>query len=233
VIFQETWQEVCLVVEHDEEQGKGELLVLNRPMAFKLTANLAQLVLQGSPTNKAKSCPSLEKFMKAFGQECAIYVGGPDEQYQPAAVIHGFKELPGAREVSPGSNIYMGGMEAVVQGVIDGKYKPLDFRFFIGRHRLNDNLLELECLLGKYQPVACARPLALKQCISLPKPLWHEVLELCGGELQMISQLEILKRDDLNIQFEIDNEDEDEILDELDELSSLDDDEDDDDDYSF
>jgi len=51
--------------------------------------------------------------------------------------------------------------------------------------------------LGKYQPIASARCIALKQCIALPKPLWHEVLELCGGELKDISALEFAKRDDL------------------------------------
>jgi hypothetical protein len=205
-------------------------------MAFKLTANLAQLVLQGSlarPTVVKDNVPDLTYFMKAFGTECAVYVGGPDNQDAPATLVHGFKELPGAVEVSPGANIYMGGMDAAIQGVIDGKYKALDFRFFVGKHSFDDNLLELECILGKYQPIACARPLALKQCISLPKPLYHEVLELCGGELKMISQLELLKRDDItgSIQFEVDEEDDESILDELDELTKIDDDEDDDDDF--
>ena len=39
--------------------------------------------------------------------------------------------------------------------------------------------------------------MALKQCLGLPKPLWHEVLELCGGELAEISKMELLKRTDL------------------------------------
>jgi len=44
---------------------------------------------------------------------------------------------------------------------------------------------------------ACARSLALKQCLTLPKPLWHEVLELCGNDCREISGIEILKRIDL------------------------------------
>ena len=39
--------------------------------------------------------------------------------------------------------------------------------------------------------------MALKQCLGLPKPLWHEVLELCGNECREISGIEILKRSDL------------------------------------
>mmetsp|Transcript_4317 Transcript_4317/g.7196 ORF Transcript_4317/g.7196 Transcript_4317/m.7196 type:complete len:453 (+) Transcript_4317:113-1471(+) len=233
---QETWQEVCLVVDGNNASGKASALVLNRPMAFKLTENLAQLVLQGSMarTNTVvkANLPDLAHFMRAFGTECAVYVGGPDKQDAPATLIHGFKDLLGAKEVSPGTNIYMGGMDAAIQGVIDGEYKALDFRFFVGKHCFEDNLLELECILGKYQPIACARPLALKQCIALPKPLYHEVLELCGGELKMISQLELLKRDDISINLEVDEDDED-ILDELDELSKLEDDDEEEDDDDF
>lgn len=58
--------------------------------------------------------------------------------------------------------------------------------------------------------------MALKQCIGLPKPLWHEVMELCGDELGVISSLELLKRDDLAViqedgDFEEEQEEEKEI----------------------
>ena len=39
--------------------------------------------------------------------------------------------------------------------------------------------------------------MALKQCLGLPKPLWHEVMELCGGELAAWSTIELRKRTDL------------------------------------
>jgi len=231
---QETWQEVCLVLERDEETGTASTLVLNRPMALKLTENLAQLVLHGAyqtaPKTKETPKTDLVKFMMAFGQECAVYIGGPDEQDQPAEIVHGIADLPGAVEIYPGSRIYCGGLDAAVDGVLDGKYKPLDFRFFVGRHSYDESTLDVSVVLGKYQPVACARALALKQCISLPKPLWHEVLELCGGEMKEISQLELSKREDVRFQI-VDEDDmaallDDEIPDELDELDVLDDDDD-------
>jgi len=112
--------------------------------------------------------------MLAFGQECAIYVGGTDDQDEPATMIHGIKDIAGAREISPGTGIYEGGLEAAIDGVLQGKYNPLDFRFFVGCHKYEESSLDVSVVLGKYQPVACARALALKQCISLPKPLWHE-----------------------------------------------------------
>ena len=43
--------------------------------------------------------------------------------------------------------------------------------------------LESECERGVWYPVSAAKELSLKQVIQLPKPLWREVSELCGGEL--------------------------------------------------
>ena len=173
---QENWQEVCLVLEKDEDLGTATTLVLNRPMAMKLTDHLSKLVLYGmhqySASGKKQSSVNVDlvKFMLAFGQECAVYVGGTEDQDQAAIMIHGIKDLPGAREISPGTGIYEGGLEAAVDGVLKGKYKALDFRFFVGCHTYDESTLDVAVVLGKYQPVACARSLALKQCISLPIP---------------------------------------------------------------
>lgn len=176
---QETWQEVCLVLEQGD--GKAKTLVLNRPMAFKLTENLGQLVLNGafiSTSEKTDLKPNvrrdLMRFMMAFSSECAVYVGGPDDQAEPAIMVHGIKDLEGAEEISPGTNIYRGGIDAAVDGVLEGKYSPLEFRFFVGCHKYEESALDVASHLGKYQPIACARSVALKQCISLPKPLFHE-----------------------------------------------------------
>ena len=163
------------MLDRNEKRGTATTLVLNRPMAMKLTENLAQLVLQGAfVANDPKSRKDLVKFMLAFGNECAVYVGGSQAQEEPAIMIHGFGNLPGAVEISPGSGIYQGGVPAAAEGVLAGTYKPLDFRFFVGRHEYEESTLDVQVLLGKYQPIACARSLVLKQCISLPKPLWHE-----------------------------------------------------------
>jgi hypothetical protein len=173
---QESWQEVCLVVEN--ENGNAKTLVLNRPMAFQLTENLAKLVLHGvfqtQQDSKYEKQKEFVRFMMAFKRECAVYVGGPDDQENPASMIHGVKDLPGAVEISPGSQIYQGGIKAAIQGILDGKYSPLEFRFFVGCHSYQESALDVAVHLGKYQPIACARSVALKQCISLPKPLWHE-----------------------------------------------------------
>lgn len=107
-------------------------------------------------------------------------MGGPDYQDEPAMLIHGIPNLSGAQEVAPGTNIYQGGLEAAVLGILNGHYKPLDFRFFLGRQSYDPvenpkrGALVKKVDDGVYQPIACARSLALKQCLGLPKPLWHE-----------------------------------------------------------
>jgi hypothetical protein len=213
---QESWQETCLVLERDEGAGTATTLVLNRPMGFQLTDSLARMCLYGAededPPTKLKTGGRMDephadliKFKVAFGQECAVYIGGPDDQEKGAEIVHGVANLPGAVEISPGTRIYRGGLDAAVEGVLKGMYKPLDFRFFIGKHTYEESMLDVSVLLGKYQPVACSRSLVLKQCISLPKPLWHEIAELCGGEMKELSRLELSKKN--GIQFEIVDED--------------------------
>jgi len=202
---QESWQEVCLVLDRDSKTGKASTLVLNRPMAFKLTENLARLVLYGASeamimqkkgTNVVKTEETV-KFLTAFENSCAVYVGGPSEMDNPAIMIHGFANLSGAIEISSGTGVYKGGIPAAIEGVLAGKYSSLDFRFFVGRHQYKDSELDIAVYSSKYQPIACARALVLKQCIQLPKPLWHEILELCGGELREISSLELMERGDI------------------------------------
>lgn len=201
---QQNWQSVCLVAKMDESENTAETYTLNRPMAFSLTENLAKMLLFGVMSNvilngrvPVSETNKFSKFLRAFEKQCAVYVGGKFNQEKPAVVIHGIPDLEGATEVSPGTGIYMGGLEAAIDGVLDGRYKPLDFRFFVGCNKFQKGELDASILSNKYQPIACARSLALKQCIQLPKPLWHEVMEMCGGELREVSQLELKKRSDL------------------------------------
>lgn len=200
---QESWQEVGLVAERNEMNGSAVTYVLNRPMAFRLTENLARMLLFGATSTMDDGGVAISemnwytKFLRAFESSCAVYIGGPDHMEKMAVIIHGISDLEGATEISPGTGIYRGGMEAAVEGILEGRFNPLDFRFFIGCHDYKDGDLDVKIYSNKYQPIACTRALALKQCIQLPKPLWHEVMELCGGELREMSRLELMKRDDI------------------------------------
>ena len=60
-----------------------------------------------------------------------------------------------------------------------------DFRLSLGETRLEATEAEAEWL-----PVACSRPIVLKPSpAGLPKALWHEVMECCGGECEELSRL--------------------------------------------
>lgn len=180
--YKQTWQEVCLML------GSTQGVVINRPITQNINKSLAKLLLEGQPTASTAATSSIsdkqengklpfgfiDKFIQAFGQG-AVYMGGPDLQAEPALLVHGIDTLVGAAELSPGTGIYIGGLKAAVQGVLDGKYQPLDFRFFLGRKVFEDGpSLKAKIDQSAYKAIACNRSLALKQCLGLPKPLWHE-----------------------------------------------------------
>ena len=147
-------------------------------MTSNLSESLGQLLLYGSAGATGSLTLSqtelLVRFLIAFESKCYVYIGGAENQGEPAEIIHGIPHLEGCREIAPGIGIYRGGIEAAIQGVMNGTYKPEEFRFFVGKNVHEDGELERKVFRGQYQPVACARSLALKQCLSLPKPLWHE-----------------------------------------------------------
>ena len=118
ISHQDSWQEVALVVEKDEKSGSCTTLTINRPMAFKLSESLGRLVLfgglkeQGAMINIKESdgveTQNVVKFLSVFENECAVYVGGPDDMDKPAKMIHGINNLDGAVEIAPGTGVYIG-----------------------------------------------------------------------------------------------------------------------------
>ena len=162
--------------------GCSEAVILNRPITKAINKPLAKLLLEGQSGSGADtySYDFVDMVVQAFGAEAGVYLGGPDAQDEPAMLIHGIPNLSGAKEMAPGTNIYQGGLSAAVVGILNGHYKPLDFRFFLGRQSYDPvenpkrGALVRKVDDGAYQPIACARSLALKQCLGLPKPLWHE-----------------------------------------------------------
>merc|ERR1719329_862552 len=174
---QNAWQQVCLILSATDGAA-DKSVVLNRPLAKGINDALALRILNGAGRSTSPDSAALvaaaKKLEKAFGDEAAVYWGSP--------------------ELAPGTRIYSCagmGVEAAADAVLDGRCAPLDFRWFIGRHAT------LRCAEREWAAAACARPVALKQCLGLPKPLWHEVMELCGGSLAELSQVELQKRDDL------------------------------------
>jgi hypothetical protein len=167
--------------------GAASVVAINRPLRTEANLKLAELLLKQT----GEAADLAPKLIEAFGGQTCVYLGGPEDQEAGGVLVHGVHSLAGATELAPGTGIYTGGERAAIEAVRSGAASPLDFRWFVGRHtalRVGD---------GGWRAVACARPVALKQCLGLPKPLWHEVMELCGGECATLSRLEILKRGDL------------------------------------
>merc|ERR1712071_463516 len=211
---QENWQQVGLILERSTST---KVVTINRPLSLKLSEDLAKFLLFGKYYNKVgvSQTETLVKFLNAFENECGVYMGGPNGQDHPAEIIHGIPNLEGCVEIGEGTGIYMGGIPAAIESVLKGHHEPLEFRFIVGYQNFTSAILEEKVKMGKYQPIACARSLALKQCIGLPKPLWNEVMELCGGELKEISSLELTKRSDIDDEEEQVEEEEEEEEEEL------------------
>lgn len=213
----EEWEELSVIVAHDgkgikAENGESVSLTINRPLSVGISDSLTELILFGSlgSTSSTSSDGSQHEYLSdmytsdfkasfksAFGSQGVVYVGGPDMQHLPAILLHGQVGLKGSEEVSPGSGLCTGGLQAAVESVLAGKTDPLDYKFMVGRRTSAPGFLEGYCRTGVYAPVHAPRAVGLKQCVGLPKPLYHEVMTLCGGEMEEISRIEILKRKDL------------------------------------
>jgi len=202
----EDWQSVYLVL------GKSTSVLINRPLAQRMDDDhLTRLFLFGqnekfqdglSAMDSLPMTTLLEKFQRAFGsaKTCPLYYGGPsgingEGNNQEPGIIIGPYKLSGARELSEGTGIFEGGLEDACDRIISGEAQPLDFRLFLGKTRYDyPKALYEQCEEFKLQPISCSRSLILKQCLQLPKPLFVELLECCGGQLGEIASIEFAKR---------------------------------------
>ena len=177
-------EQVCLVLGcTDRAGGEAEAVVISRPLATSVDRALARRLLLGGGGSGSEDEAAIERFVAAFGASAAVYAGGPDGIEAAALCLHGRADLAGAVELAPGTALYVGGAAAAADAVLAGEAGPLEFRWFVGRH------LRLGTARGEWLPVACARPLVLKQCQALPTPLWHEAMRLCGGDAAEVSRL--------------------------------------------
>eukprot|EP00227_Mantoniella_beaufortii_P015131 CAMPEP_0197596210 /NCGR_PEP_ID=MMETSP1326-20131121/24570_1 /TAXON_ID=1155430 /ORGANISM="Genus nov. species nov., Strain RCC2288" /LENGTH=451 /DNA_ID=CAMNT_0043162673 /DNA_START=49 /DNA_END=1401 /DNA_ORIENTATION=+ len=150
-------QSVILLLEQNEKGSMG--VILNRPTTY----NMGYV----SGDNKGPFAKN------------ALYFGG-DVGDGTVSFLHGCEQIKGSAEVLPG--VFLGGYDSACELVATGDAVPAEFKFFARYCGWAPGQLEAECSRGVWYPVACSKELALKQVIQLPKPLWREVLELCGGE---------------------------------------------------
>lgn len=176
--YLDSWQEVVLVLDHGVNGSTG--VAINRPAATSSNPPLSSAIVEALRRGEQCKGASAEEFDNAFRESVAAYVGCPNSRSpskapDSALVVHGIADLEGSTELAPGLGIYRGGSKAAIQRVNDNLADPLDFRFFIGSYNYPPGAVDEAIRKGQYRPVACSRSLALKQCLGLPKPLWHEV----------------------------------------------------------
>lgn len=189
-----SWQEVVLVIKDDEKGAVG--VVLNRPAATSGAPHLSRALVEALEADGGAEVTT-DAFDGAFGEKIAAYVGKTAAGAEGAVmVVHGLNDVEGSRELAPNLGIYRGGAAAAAARVSDGAAEPLDFRFFIGRYEWGPGELAQDVRDGVYRPAACSRGVALKQCLGLPKPLWHEVMDMLGGASADVSALELARRSD-------------------------------------
>ena len=184
---------VCLVLHVDEGGALCTGLSLSQPLASPWSKDakleVARQLLYGSPGEVADSATdeggddsAAARFVAAFGEAFVIYKGGPDGLDQPGTCVHG---LPGrvdsSTELAPDTGIYLAPIESATEAVLDGRAPPEAFRFFAGWHE------GISVADGAWIAAACSSSLVLRQSGGLITPLWHEVLDLCGGEYAEMS----------------------------------------------
>ena len=183
---------VCLVTEHlPGEAGATRCVALNKQLSSCLSPDLARQLLFGKRevASDAAEVAAVSMVLEAFGSH-PVYWGGPDGAGEGGLCIHGAGDVvAGARELAAGTRLFTSkgsaGLLAAAAAVIDGKAAAVDFRLTMGHTSLDGRRLRYEWL-----PMACSRPLVLKPCpAGLPTSLWHELMELGGGECAQISRL--------------------------------------------
>jgi len=182
---------VCLVL--GEVAGGLSCVVLSKQLSSHLTPELARRLLRGRQEAGLADEAEVDLVLRAFGSAshpCPVYWGGGEGVAESGVVVHGRDDL-GLRHSAEIENTRIfaadsaSGICAAAEAVVDGAAQPLDFRLTIGRTTLSDRSAQCE-----WTPVACSRPLVLKPSpAGLPKPLWHEVMQACGGECAEMSRL--------------------------------------------
>lgn len=156
-------QAVILILDHSEKGSMG--VILNRPTQYSMG------YVSGDETG-----PFAEN---------ALYFGG-DVGDGTVSFLHGSSKVRDSAEILPG--VYLGGYESACELVKDGEMDANECKFFARYCGWGPGQLVGECERGVWYPVACSKQLALKQVIQLPKPLWREVSELVGGEMEAESR---------------------------------------------
>ncbi|CAE8726775.1 unnamed protein product, partial [Polarella glacialis] len=112
-----------------------------------------------------------------------VYLGG--QSATGLVILTRHAGMDGSQQLRPG--IFSVPPQVALDARMLSKKQALDFRIHLGRTCWGPGELLSEVQEGMWRTVAASAPLALKHCLMLPKPLWSEILELCGGEASELS----------------------------------------------
>lgn len=159
---------IILLFVHDQNGSAG--LILNKPTRFTLGE------LDG-----------MTQVAMGF-EENQLYLGG-DVGDDALNLLHGFKDVKNSTEIMDG--VYLNGFEDAQKSVMKGAKNASDFKFYARYCGWKAGQLEEECKSGVWFPAACSSNLIVKDhsVAHGPADLWHQVMQLMGGEYKELSDV--------------------------------------------
>lgn len=159
---------VIFLFEHGPEGSAG--LILNLPTVHTI-GSLGAAAGQMVPEFK----------------DNVLHLGG-DVGDNTIHMLHNCAILEDSLEVMPG--MYMGGYEAATQAVRNGQVEPSSFKWFTKYSGWGPGQLQREVDAGVWFTAAAGAGLVLNQQQQDSKgpSMWHQVLELMGGEFKNLSE---------------------------------------------
>lgn len=154
---------VIFLVRHSSEGSVG--LILNRPTILTMERTMIR--------NDAGS----SQIQETFGEN-RLYCGGNRDQ-ETIKILHRYGDILPGKEIIPGVFV------SDALSTAPDQYRHCNtnaFKFFSGFEYWAPGELQKELEMGLYITASCSRTLVLKNCLSLPIPLWAEVLLRMGGE---------------------------------------------------
>ncbi|CBJ27043.1 conserved unknown protein [Ectocarpus siliculosus] len=158
---------VIFLASYDEAGSAG--FILNRPTSVQLGD-----LVEGN---------ALRQFQKT-----PLYLGG-DVGEGNVQILHPFgpEKLTDSMEIIPG--VYIGGaVDEADRMVASGRAKVDDFKFMLHLCGWAPGQLEDEIQRGVWMPVATSTNVILKHCLSLPVPMWREVMTLMGPKYGLLAR---------------------------------------------
>ena len=200
-------QAVLFVFSHADTGTVG--LILNKPTKFVLGGVHGAEVLRCVRAEKARCkrgrCPSEPASRAAPSAACRRVITGPfrarprspefsaeplflggDVGRDTLHVLHPHPHLEGAQPVLHG--VCIGGFRGAKDAVQRGDARPEDFRWFTRYAGWAPGQLEAECQQGVWFTAAAGKDLVLQRVTGTGQEMWHQVLELMGGEYADLSR---------------------------------------------